>query len=179
MTRDDFRRWAETQPKGRFERVGGEPVAMSPERAAHVQVKTLVWLALARAVKAAGLAGCEVFGDGLTVEVDADTDYEPDALVNCGAPVPPDAVAAPHPVIVVEVVSPSSRAVDTGLKFTDYFRVASIQHYLVVRSDRRLVTHHRRDGSVVVSATLEGGTLTLDPPGFAVDVAAFYEPVSG
>ena len=41
---------------------------------------------------------------GMTVEVD--TDYEPDAVVNCGPPIPDDAIAAPNPVIVVEVLSP-------------------------------------------------------------------------
>ena len=50
----------------------------------------------------------------MTVEVD--TDYEPDAVVNCGPPIPDDAVAATNPVIVVEVLSPGTRGIDTGAK---------------------------------------------------------------
>ena len=78
------------------------------------------------------------------VRIDDDTDYEPDALVNCGPPVDPDAIAAPNPVVVVEVLSPSTRAIDTGERLVDYFRVPSIQHFLVVHVRRREVAHHRR-----------------------------------
>jgi len=52
----------------------------------------------------------------VTVEVDADTDYEPDAVVNYGPKVPPDATAATNPVIVVEVLSPTTQSIDTGEK---------------------------------------------------------------
>ena len=56
---------------------------MAPERAAHVRAKNAVWAALRDAIVANGI-DCEALGDGMTVSVDADTDYEPDAPVNCG-----------------------------------------------------------------------------------------------
>jgi Uma2 family endonuclease len=90
LTREEFHRWAQGQ-RGRYERVAGEPVAMSPERAQHVRLKSRVWAALDRAVREAGL-DCEAPGDGVTIEVETETDYEPDALVNCGpdcTPMPP------------------------------------------------------------------------------------------
>ena len=49
LSREEFHRWAETQP-GRYERIGGEPVATSPERAIHNRIKARVWAALDRAV---------------------------------------------------------------------------------------------------------------------------------
>jgi Uma2 family endonuclease len=175
MSREEYRRWAEAQPRGRFERVGGEVVAMAPERAAHLRVKARAWQALDRAVRAAGVP-CEALPDGATVEVDDHTDYEPDAVVNCGAPMADDAVAAPNPVVVVEVLSPSTRSVDTGAKLTDYFRVPSIRHYLVVRADRHAVTHHRRrddDGGIETRLIAEG-RITLDPPGLSILVEELY-----
>ena len=45
MTADQFLVWAEQQSE-RYELVGGEVVAMSPERAVHSETKSLVWLAL-------------------------------------------------------------------------------------------------------------------------------------
>ena len=72
MSREEYRRWAEAQPKGRFERVDGAVVAMPPERAGHNDTKMLVWLALRQAVTAAGLP-CHVYGDGMTVEVETAT----------------------------------------------------------------------------------------------------------
>lgn len=173
MSRDEFRRWAQAQPKGRYERVGGEPVPMTPERVAHIQVKNRVWQALDRAVRAAGLE-CQALGDGLTVEVDADTDYEPDALVNCGPPLPPDAVAATNPVVVVEVLSPSTQSVDAGDKLADYFRLASVRHYLLVRTRRREVIHHERRGDRIEVRIVTAGAIALDPPGITVAIEDFY-----
>ncbi len=173
LTREQFHRWAEGQ-RGRYERVAGEPVAMSPERAQHVRLKNRVWAALDRAVREAGL-DCEALGDGVTVEVDADTDYEPDALVNCGPRLHPDATAATNPVIVVEVLSPSTQSVDSGEKLADYFRVPSVQHYLIVRARRQEIIHHWRVGDKIVSNAVNIGSIVLDPPGIRFDVADVYE----
>lgn len=172
LTRAQYRRWAEGQPR-RYELVAGEPVAMSPERVAHVRLKNRVWAALDRTIRAANLP-CEALGDGVTVEVDDDTDYEPDVVVNCGPPLDPDAVAANNPVIVVEVLSPSTQSIDVADKLADYFRVPSVQHYLVVRVRRREVIHHRRAGAEIITRVVNAGALTLDPPGILVKIDDFY-----
>jgi Uma2 family endonuclease len=172
LSREEFRRWAEEQT-GRYERIDGEPVPMSPERAAHVRLKSRIWRILDQGIATAGL-DCEALADGMTVEVDAGTDYEPDALVNCGPRVPPDAVSATNPVIVVEVLSPRTQAVDTSDKLADYFRVPSIQHYLIVSARRREVIHHRRDAEGIVSRVANLGSIRLDPPGIVIDVAEIY-----
>jgi len=173
-SREEFFAWVAQQPRGRFERIGGRVVAMSPERFGHVRAKTAVWSALRDAIAAAG-ADCEAVGDGVTVSVDADTDYEPDVLVNRGEPAGDETIVAPNPVAVVEVVSPSSKAVDTGAKFMDYFRVASIRHYLILRTDQRMVVHHlRRDDGVIESRLLGHSPIALDPPGIVLQAESFF-----
>lgn len=174
LNRTEYRRWAEAQPCGRYERVAGEVVAMAPERIAHVRVKARVWQALNQAIRAAGLP-CEALADGVTVEVGDDTDYEPDAVVNCGERIAGDEIAAPNPIIVVEVLSPSTQSVDTGAKLADYFRVPSIRHYVVIRADRRAVTHHQRcDNGDIGTRLIAEGRIVLDPPGIEVAVEDFY-----
>lgn len=174
MSRAEYRRWAEAQPRGRYERADGEVVAMAPERIVHAQAKAMAWLLLRQAVAAAGVK-CQVLPDGITVEVDADTDYEPDALVNCGDRAPPDAIAAPNPVIVVEVVSPGSKSIDSGRKLADYFRVPSICHYLIVVTERRMVIHHRRgEAGAIDTRIVAAGMLTLDPPGIVLPVEPLF-----
>jgi Uma2 family endonuclease len=177
ISRADFRAWAEQQPRGRFERVDGRVVKMTPERSVHLRLKSAVWRALDDAVRAAGIEA-EAFPDGMTVEVGEDTDYEPDALVNAGPPIGPDVVAAPNPVIVVEVLSPGTRATDTGEKFLGYFRVPSIQHYLVVSARRREVAHHRRAGEAIITTLLTEGVVALDPPGISITLDAIYRNVA-
>ena len=119
---------------------------MSPERIEHARIKSRVWAALDRAIREAKLP-CEALPDGITIEVDADTDYEPGAIVNYGPPAAGDAIAAGNPIIVVEVLSPSTEHIDLADKLADHFRVPTIQHYLIVRARRREVIHHRRSGS--------------------------------
>lgn len=175
LSRDEFRRWAEGQ-RGRYERVAGELVAMSPERIEPIHLRNRIWAALDRAVQAANLP-CEALGDGVTIEIDDDTDYEPDAVVNCGTLAPGDAVSVANPVIVVEVLSPTTQSVDLADKLADYFRVPSIQHYVIVRARRREVIHHRREGVEIVSSVINRGTIALDPPGIVIDLADFYPAV--
>lgn len=177
MNRAEFRDWAERQPRGRYERVHGKVVPMTPERAGHVLIKVAVAAALAQAVRDAGLVA-QAFGDGMTVEVDDDTDFEPDALVNLGPSLHLDAVTAPNPVIVVEVLSPGTQSIDTGEKLAGYQRVASIQHYLIVSAWRREVVHHRRAGDGFVTSVIRSGVIALDPPGISVAVDAIYRDVA-
>ena len=81
-SREAFRRWCDAQPKGRHERVNGRIAAMAPERGAHLRAKRAIYKALDRAVTVAGVP-CQALPDGGRVET-GDSDYEPDALVNCG-----------------------------------------------------------------------------------------------
>src|SRR3954452_22949567 len=107
------------QPESkRYEQVAGEVVAIAPERVGHARMKLLCARRFAEATAAAKLS-CEAFGDGMTVCVDADTIYEPDAPVRCGSPIDDNAIEIDDPIIVVEVVSPSSPKRDTGSKLED------------------------------------------------------------
>jgi Uma2 family endonuclease len=140
MTREEFYRWAEAQPKGCYERIGyeridGEVVAMTPERVGHVQIKSQVWQALDKAIRAAGL-GCRAYADGLAVQVGEDTDYEPDVTVHCGPPLDLDSVVAANPVVVAEVLSRSTQSKDAVEKLAGYIRAPAVQHYLLVQSRR-------------------------------------------
>lgn len=166
----EFLAWAQSQEKGRYELFRGETFAMAPERAEHVAAKARIWRALADAIAHVG-APYEAFVDGLGVKIDDHTVYEPDALVNCGdPPVPADSLLAPAPIVIVEVISPSSRSFDKNSKLSDYFRLASVMHYLVVDLSRRLILHYRRQADQIVVAIVNEGRITLDPPGLNVAV---------
>jgi Uma2 family endonuclease len=169
MTGDEFIAWAMEQPEGkRYELVAGEVVAMAPERVVHGRMKGRMYARLAEAIRAANLS-CEAFPDGMAVRVDANTIYEPDAMVRCGPPVDDNATEVTDPVIVVEVVSPSSRKRDSGGKLEDYFRIPSVRHYLIVKTENQAIIHHRRDEAGDISTHIvRDGILRLDPPGLSV-----------
>jgi Uma2 family endonuclease len=174
MSRDEYRLRAEQQTTGRFERIDGVVVAIAPERANHADRKALVWLALRRAITDAGVT-CHAYPDGMTVEVD-DNDFEPDAMVQCGERLAGDSIAVPNPIIIVEVLSPSTRGHDLSHKLVAYFRVPSVQHYLVFWADRPQVLHHRRqdDGPGIETRVLTSGEITLGPPRITILIADVY-----
>ena len=179
MTADQFLKLASRQTNGRYELVDGEIVAMSPERVRHAQVKAEAWLALRNAIQAAGLP-CEAYTDGVTVIIDEHRAREPDASVQC-KPADPDSLVLDEPMIVVEVVSPSSGYQDGGQKVFDYFSVTSIQHYLLIDPDRRHVIHYKRleDGDDrLVTRPVSSGSIDLSPPGFSVTVEDLLGPAS-
>jgi Uma2 family endonuclease len=173
MTVDEYLAWTEGR-QGRFELYAGFVYAMTPERAGHGKIKYAVQTALLSAIRRSGL-NCHMLPDGMTVRVDRDTAHEPDALVYCGEELPDTAVEVPNPTIVVEVLSPSTRHIDAAAKLAGYFRVPSVQHYLIVDPDKCLLVHHARgEAGVIVTRIINDGTLLLDPPGMEIAVPEMF-----
>jgi Uma2 family endonuclease len=156
MTVREFLAWAEAREDARRELVRGEIVAMAPERAAHVRAKLLAVIAL-RAAIADGRFPCEAFAEGLAVMVDEETcDLRGGSVTRC--------TNCDRPVIIVEVLSPSTRGLDKTIKLADYFRIPSLRHYLIVDLTRRhVVRYSRQPDGVVTVAVARDGDLTLAP----------------
>jgi Uma2 family endonuclease len=175
MTAAEFLAWAVERPDGeRYELVGGEVVAMSPQRSAHALTKARIWRSLDAGLRARGLP-CTAYPDGMAVRVDEATVYEPDAFVRCGPSLPGEAIEVTDPVIIVEVLSPSTRSRDAGGKLADYFRLPSVRHYLIVDAGSRTVIHHRRDaGETILTRILRDGDIELEPPGITVAIPEFF-----
>ncbi|MEQ1718493.1 MAG: Uma2 family endonuclease [Hyphomicrobium sp.] len=171
MTVDEYLPWAMAQTSGRYELVQGEVVAQAAERAAHNLGKAAIYRALRDAVKKAGLP-CTVFTDGMAVKIDQHTVREPDASVQCEMTIDPNAIVLETPVIVVEVISPSSIRDDSGAKLAEYFSVPSIQHYLILDPFRPVLIHHARGEAGAIATRIHtDGVISLAPPGLDLDVA--------
>ncbi len=153
LTAEAYLAWSlERHGGARHELLDGAIVAMGAECAGHARIKAKVNAALARQITERALP-CEAFPDGMAVRVDDVTVFEPDALVRCGSPLDDEAVIVTDPVVVVEVVSPSTQRIDVLVKLARYFRNASLVHYLIVLPGPRLVIHHRRAASGAIETT--------------------------
>jgi Uma2 family endonuclease len=178
MTVAEFLDWATAQPRGRYELVRGEVVAMAPERAQHNLIKLEVALALKNAVKRTGLP-CTVFTDGMTVIIDNEHSREPDAAVQCGVSTDLGSTILEAPLIVVEIISPSSERDDTGDKLVEYFSIPSINHYLIINPTKKVVIHHARgQGGKISTHIASSGEINLTPPGMTVPVAELLPEIS-
>jgi Uma2 family endonuclease len=107
MTADEFLVWAERQTD-QWELFDGTPVAMSPERVIHGDVKYRVARALDLAIAKSGIP-CRFVLDSAAVRIDARSLYQPDALVYCGEPVSGSAVEIANPVVVSRFFLPATR----------------------------------------------------------------------
>jgi Uma2 family endonuclease len=173
MTVDEFLAWAEGRP-GRYELFRGEVYVMSPENVGHTKIKGAIFSALVAAIRKHDLP-CHGLTDGPTVRLDEATAYEPDALVYCGQELPPTSLEVPNPVVVVEVLSPSTRRVDGSLKLAGYFQLSSVAHYLIVDPTRPMILHHSRgSGDTIITRVVTAGSITLDPPGIELALADIY-----
>jgi Uma2 family endonuclease len=169
MTADEFIVWALAQPEcEHYELVDGEVIATAPERSMHARAKGHLYRRLADAVEK-DYPHCEAFIDGLSVVIDQDTVYEPDVLVRCGERLGDAVVSISDPIIVIEVVSRASRGRDTAIKLTDYFRLPSIRHYLIVQAEARVIIHHARQEDGTILTRIAGDEpIRLDPPGIVL-----------
>jgi Uma2 family endonuclease len=183
MTADEFLAWAESVPKeaGRFELWDGEVIVkhgpagqMNAERSQHWEVKGAIFTALREAIGRASLP-CFAVTDGASVRLAKDRLVEPDALVYCGEKVPRDSFEVPHPIIIVEVLSPGSAGMDVGWKLQSYFELASVQHCLIIDPDKPLVMHHSRgSGDAIETRFVREPRLRLDPPGLDVELTEVF-----
>ena len=177
MTVEEFFAWLETQPeRPRYELIGGEPVEVSPERILHAKVKSRVWRALDDALAASGLPYTALI-DGVVIRIDDHTAFEPDVSIAADDSLDDDSVLVPEPVLVVEVLSPSTALRDASIKLEEYFRLPTIRHYLIVDADRKVVFQHHRIGDKIETAIVHEGVIELDPPGIAVDVGVIFPDV--
>ena len=101
----------------------------------------------------------------------------PDAGIDCG-PFDPDATTAAAPFLVVEVLSPSTRAFDLFDKLDEYKSIPSLEHILLVDPELPEVRHWSRapDG-VWGQAVVAGLDATAQVPGLPgpLDLATLYE----
>src|SRR5215210_7960910 len=134
----------------RFEYWDGDIVCMSGGSRAHYRISGNIYYALAR-----GLNGgpCQAFTGDAPVWTPTLPPYRyPDASVVCDEPEYTNKKghdALVNPVVVVEVLSPSTAALDEGPKFVAYQAVPTLREYLLVSQDEPRVTHYTR---------LEGGS---------------------
>lgn len=68
--------------------------------------------------------------------------YLPDVIVDCGKQ--DDKYTATQPIVIIEVLSESTRETDLTIKLRDYQKIPSLQEYVLVEQDFMAVTVYRR-----------------------------------
>ncbi len=124
--------------------------------------------------------GCHTLSSDMRIKVEAGGLYTyPDCSVICGEPRffgdRRDVIL--NPILIVEVLSPSTEDYDRGKKFELYRTIPSFQEYLIVHQDRRHVEHHSKqdDGSWVLREYVGSeGPVVVGRLNVRIDLAELY-----
>ena len=126
------------------------------------------------------LAGssCAAFGSDMRVSAPSGLYTYPDASVVCGQQLNDTAETISNPVVIVEVLSDSTRNYDRGEKFKLYRSIPTMRHYLLIEQSFRQVEHRRleADGSWSTEiASSPDQIVHLSEVGVDLPVARIYE----
>jgi Uma2 family endonuclease len=133
------------EPKERHEYLDGWVYRASGASCEHTLIVGNINAFLHRALRD---TDCRAVSNDLRVALpDADTYAYPDLVVCCGAPELDETHGDMlyNPVLIVEVLSPSTADYDRGEKFARYRRLDTLREYVLVAQDRPHVARYARE----------------------------------
>jgi Uma2 family endonuclease len=124
---------------------------------------------------------CQVFSDGMKVQVGDDTVLYPDVLVTCERNYARDQLVVITPLLIVEVLSPATEAYDRGKKFAMYRTLASLREYVLLDTEASSADVFRCDetGGWVLVPVAAGGVLSLFSIGLELQLGAVFQGMDG
>ena len=142
MTLDEFLRW-DDGTDSRYELIDGFPVAMAPPAEAH----RILAMRLGSRIEAklSSRRPCNAQIEPGVVRPDrADSYYVPDIAVTC-EPNEPGRQAMVDPILIVEILSPSTERSDRRLKLPAYQEIQSVREIVLLDADSHHAEVYRRE----------------------------------
>lgn len=165
----------EERSQERHEYVAGEVYAMVGGTLRHNRITGNIYVALRAALKG---SGCQTFVTDVKLRVrEADAFFYPDLFVECGkGERAGTATFATEARLVIEVLSESTEAYDHGAKMLLYRKLPSLQEYVLVWQDRRVVEVFRRADIGWTHLVFENDDVVrLESVSASVPVSTIYE----
>ena len=177
MSLDEFLAWDDGTDM-RYELIDGVPVAMAPPAEAH----RILAMRLGSRIDAAlpDRRPCNAQIDAGVLRPDrTDSYYVPDIAVTCRANAP-DRQAIVDPVLIVEILSPSTERHDRRVKLPIYRQIASVREILLIDADSHYGELHRRDNDRWVVELVRGAdaSLFLASVGLRLAMSELYEGIA-
>ncbi|MBL8206605.1 MAG: Uma2 family endonuclease [Blastocatellia bacterium] len=168
--------------EGRYEYFDGEVFAMaggSPEHSRiSINVTSRLFLRLLG-------SSCEIFNADMQLKVPAAPPYRyPDASVICGGAIFEEVQGIKllvNPLLLIEVLSPTTEGYDLGKKFTEYKSIASFQEYLAISQSRpHVIRYFRHPNGFWVRHDIEGleNEVLLESLNIVLPLSEIYERVN-
>ena len=146
MSEAEYLAW-EAEQEERNEFYDGEIVAMAGAKPDHNRIVHNFSVAIDNAL---GERPCETFLNEQRVRAAQDYSYlYPDVVVTCGGSVFDERGNLLNPLVVFEILSPSTESRDRRVKRELYQSIPSLQEYVLVSQEQALVEVYRRQESGV------------------------------
>jgi Uma2 family endonuclease len=128
-------------------------------------------------------SSCSPVTSDMRVQVSATGPYfYPDALIICGDPIFRDGREDTvfNPVVLIEVLSPSTEAYDRGEKFAYYRRIESVQEYILVSQTRPRLERFTRQGDLWILEEFNGtsASVALASADCSLPLAEVYDGIT-
>jgi Uma2 family endonuclease len=170
MSLDEFLAWEREQPE-RYEYAGATIKMMTGGSLDHSTIASNFWTALRDRLRG---SACRPFRGDTKVIANASIRY-PDLSVTC-TPVRGNDDVVVEPVLVIEVVSPSTEREERGRKKFDYFATASIRQYAIIEQDERRIDLYTRAAHGWTNEVVEGDAfLKLSCIAVEISLDTIYE----
>jgi Uma2 family endonuclease len=175
MTPEAFLAW-ESEQADRHEFIHGEIYAMTGGTLRHAAIAGNCLIALKSRLLP---RGCQVYQSEAKVHVDGNFFY-PDVVAQCSQHEMIDQVV-PQPVVIVEVLSPSTEKYDQLTKWPLYQSLPGLRTFLLVHQDRVQVQLYRRSGDAWTYTLHQSlaDVLELSEPALTLPVRELYAGVRG
>lgn len=173
--RAEFYEQIDEQRKVEF--INGEILFQSPVKLRHSEAAQDLLILLRFFVKKheLGIVGFEKLLVSLTRN-----DYEPDICFfkqERAAEFSPEQMQFPAPDFVVEVLSPSTAAIDRGIKFTDYAAHGVGEYWLVDPDAQTVEQYVLKDQIYELMIKARSGEITsVAVAGFSIPIRAIFDP---
>src|SRR5271165_3403572 len=173
MTLAEFLEWEERQPM-RYEFDGAGPVAMTGGTRAHARIQRNLAFALTGRLRG---KPCEFLGSDLKIKTSEDHVRYPDGFVTCTVGENANTMVS-DPVVIFEVLSPSTAGNDRIVKAREYPSMHSVQRYVMLEQDRRGATVYARSGDTwTLEILIAGSKLSLPEIGVELPLAELYDGI--
>jgi Uma2 family endonuclease len=165
MDKAEFLAWAQGR-EGRFELVGGRVVMMTGSSLWHADIVGNVFELLRTRLDRKRWRVVSEFG----LDVGDRTIRYPDVVVMSRSLGKGGDLTTNSPILVIEVLSPSTMKIDFGDKAAEYLRLPSLAAYVIFAQDEAKAWVHVRGAGQLSPEVVEGTSAAIPIPGLGIEI---------
>ena len=169
---------AEKSSPIKHEYIQGQIYAMAGASDAHVTITANLVALLRNHIRG---TVCRIYVADMKARIESlDIFYYPDIMVTCDSRDTQFEYFKRYPSLIIEVLSPSTEALDRGDKFSDYQELDTLQEYVLVSQNRQRIDCFRRNSEErwVLYSYRGNQQLELTSVNFSCSLTDVYEDVT-